>query len=111
MNKFAFTGFLFFSICVSASAADLDVVLAAPVVWANSDASNTSIRITTPNQVVPNNWGCTDIDSYMVKSSLPQAVQNRIFSILTLAKATNVPVTIRVDGCEAGRPAIVGARL
>ncbi|UTW44511.1 hypothetical protein KFE80_08895 [bacterium SCSIO 12696] len=50
--------------------------------------------------------GCTDPDSYMVKTSLPEAVKARIYSTLLAAKMAGKTVKITTSACEDNRPAI-----
>ena len=87
-----------------------DIVLDNIQVWPNASGNNV-IRITTPTQSIVNNWACADPDSYMVLSTIEKEAQARIFATLLTAKAANKPVTIRVQGCELGRPAIISVYL
>ena len=73
--------------------------------WSNS-YTDSQIRILVADTPV-NPSGCADPDGYMVLSTLPQAVQQRIYSSLLTAKIADRPITLRVDGCEDTRPAVL----
>ena len=95
--------------CVfTAHAVESDIPLTDPVIWSNAGAGE-AIRVTTPGRPIINNWGCSDPDSYFVLITLPQQAQSRIFAVLLAAKASGKQVTVRVSGCQAGRPAIISA--
>lgn len=90
----------------SSSAASQDIVLNNIEVWSNANGNNI-IRVMSPGQPIVNNWGCSDPDSYMVLSSIAKEAQARIYATLLAAKAMGKPITIRVEGCEFSRPAIL----
>ena len=80
------------------------ITLTSYTLWSNTYNAN-FIRITDAGTPV-NPSGCTDLDSYMVLSTLSKEAQSRIFATLLTAKALNKPVQIFVSGCEQSRPAI-----
>jgi len=93
-------------VAIPVQAASVDLVIVEPVVWSNAD---NAIRVTTPNQAIANNWACPNPDSYYVLTTMSQQAQSRTLAVLLAAKAMGKPVTVRLDGCESGRPAIVSA--
>ena len=74
-------------------------------IWTSGNGEDI-IRVTTPDKIV-NNWGCTDPDSYIVRSTSVTQVKERIYATLLSAKAHGMSLTIRVQGCESDRPAIL----
>lgn len=57
----------------------------------------------------PSNCPLATVDGYMVSTTLPDKVQDRIYSTLLSAIFANKSVILRIEnnGCEAGRPAIM----
>lgn len=89
----------------SANATAEFVTLSNFTLWSNTYA-NAQIRLSDVGVPI-NPSGCTDLDSYMVLSSLSAEIKNRIYSTLLSAKAMNRPVKLWVEGCESNRPAIL----
>jgi hypothetical protein len=87
-----------------------DIVLTDPVVWSNTGHGDPP-RITTPNAAIVNPSNCNDTgrppDSYFVASTLTQQAQSRLLAVLPSAKASGRSVSVRLSGCEQGRPAVV----
>ena len=73
--------------------------------WSNIH-TDTNVRIGVAGDIA-NPSGCSGPDSYMVLSTLPQAIQQRIYSSLLTAKAAERPIKLRVEGCENSRPAVL----
>ncbi len=97
------TAILFFcSLSVKA-----DAVIDIPDFQLWSTTNGTDIVRVIPNGVAVSAQGCSDPDSYMVKSTLSAASISRIYATLLAAKMASKPVTIVVIGCETNRPAIV----
>jgi hypothetical protein len=51
--------------------------------------------------------GCSDPDSYLVKTTMSDKSVNRIYATLLTAKISSRQVRLFVSGCELNRPAIV----
>lgn len=98
--------FITLVIASAPAAAVTEVVANSVQVWSNVYCDN-RIRIATPGQAVVNNGGCSDPDSYMVLTTVPKEAQARIYATLMSAKMAGKPVTLHVEGCESGRPAVV----
>ena len=96
------TAILFFH-SLSAKA---DVVIDLPDFQLWSTTNGTDMRV-IPNGVAVSAQGCSDPDSYMVKSTLSAASVSGIYATLLAAKMASKPVTIVISGCESNRPAIV----
>jgi hypothetical protein len=86
-----------------------DISLPDFVVWSNADNSNTGIRVEVAPGYLVNPGSCSNTDSYFVLTTLSEQTQSRTLAVLLAAKALGRSVTVRVIGCEANRPAIVGA--
>lgn len=90
--------------CMGVARADW-VTLTNFSLWASTYNADI-IRITGLSPPLANPGGCTDLDSYMVLSTLTKETKARIYSTLLTAKALGKPVKIWVNGCESARPAI-----
>lgn len=101
---------LFVFFVATSSATSRDVLLNNIRVWSNAGGNNI-IRVTTPGELIVNDWDCLDPDSYMVLSTMAKEAQTRIYAALLTARVTGSPITVRIDGCESNRPAIVSVYL
>lgn len=72
--------------------------------WSDTYGEDT-IRITS-SVGISNPEGCTDPDSYFVRSTLSSTVKSRIYSTLLAAKMGGKSVNVFLDGCESSRPGI-----
>ena len=93
----------------SYSLADGYVELVEYQLWSTTNGANT-IRV-IPTGALVDAQGCSDPDSYMVKTTLEEAAINRIYSSLLTAKMSDKPVKIYIQGCEVNRSAIVNVIL
>lgn len=86
------------------------------ILWANALGSNNVIRMVVKNgdyynaagKTSAGAWVCTDVDSYMVSSTLPADARQRIYSTLLAAKLAGKAVRLYVDSntCEDKRPKV-----
>lgn len=77
--------------------------------WSNTPGSNNVIRISMRADSVYNpSQNCTDLDSYMVSSVIPEVARQRIYSTLLAAKLAGRPVRLYIDtnACEDKRPRV-----
>lgn len=89
---------------LSLNATASEVVLDKFQLWSTTNGDDLIRVIPTGTAVVAN--GCSDPDSYFVKSTLSETVKDRIYNTLLSAKLSKQAVTIKLSGCETNRPAI-----
>lgn len=76
--------------------------------WTNT-YTNEQIRLeVTDGYYNPAGTGCSELDSYMVSTTLPKEIQARIYSTLLSAVTTgkSVKLKINTNNCESLRPMI-----
>lgn len=104
-NKITFAIFLdLLTSTKLAEAAGVWVDISDYYLWSNT-YQNDTIRIEVASGY-QNPSGCSDPDSYMVLTTLPEPSKQRIYSTLLAAKMAGRGVRLRVDGCETGRPSV-----
>jgi len=93
-----------------AMAVDYFVTLTEYKVWSNT-YTGTEIRVFDLDGV-NNPHPCPGTpDSYLVSTSLPEAVRYRIYSTLIAAKTANAEVQVILSGCQGNAPRIVSVVL
>jgi hypothetical protein len=80
--------------------------------WSNTHNNNT-IRIVLPANDYYNPQSCSNVDSYMVASSLSTEARQRIYSTLLAAKLASKPVKLYVssNACEDARPQVLNVTI
>jgi hypothetical protein len=81
--------------------------------WTNAGSGNViriSLRVPDYYNASQN---CNDVDSYMVASTLPADVRQRIYTTLLSAKLAGKPVRLYIDtnNCEDNRPRVVNVTI
>jgi len=73
--------------------------------WSNTYSNNT-VRIVVASGDYYNPSSCSNLDSYMVSSSISAEARQRIYSTLLAAKLAGKAVKLNVDngGCEGDGP-------
>lgn len=93
----------------NAGAASAWVTVANYQLWSNFYLGNI-IRVEVGG-TVENPAGCSNPDSYMVLTTLPDEVRQRMYSTLLAATLAGRSVRLRVHGCETDRPAVISVVL
>lgn len=108
-NKFIFlVACLHSSVCIAHNGNDGYVTIENFQLWSNT-YNSAEIRVVVAGDTYYNPSNCPNTDSYMVTTTLPEKVQDRIYSTLLSAVLAKKSVVLRIEnnGCQNNKPAIM----